>query len=125
MPQIVLVVDDDSSIVHALKSILLKNNFQVITANNGDEALKLIKNNIPDLIITDLIMPVMDGWHFNMRIRNEIRLKATPIIVISNLLMPEAEHEEHEPGTYYIPKPLNTSMLMKKIKELLASPPNP
>ena len=88
MPQIVLVVDDDSSIVYTIKSILLKNGYEVITGTNGDEALKLIKNNKPDLIITDLAMPVMDGWYFRMKVREDPRLKTTPIIIISGLLAP-------------------------------------
>lgn len=119
MPQIVLVVDDDNSIAHALKSILSKNGFEVITATNGDEALDLIKTSKPDLIITDLVMPVMDGWYFKMKVREELRFKTTPIIIISGLLVPEAAQLEHEAATYYVPKPLNTSMLVEKINELL------
>ncbi len=120
MPQIVLVVDDDSSVAHTLKSILLKNGFEVITATNGDEAIKLIKTSKPDLIITDLAMPVMDGWYFKMKVREDKRLKTTPIIIISGLLVSEAEQLEHEAGTFYVPKPFNAAMLIEKIKELLS-----
>ena len=119
MPQIVLVVDDDSSIAHTLKSILLKNGFEVITATNGEEALKLIKTNKPDLIITDLVMPVMDGFYFRMKLREDLRFKTTPIIIISGLLVSEAEQLEHEAATFYVPKPFDTSILMEKIKGLL------
>jgi DNA-binding response OmpR family regulator len=119
MPQIVMVVDDDSSIAHTLKSILLKSGYEVITATDGEEALKLIRTNKPDLIITDLVMPVMDGWYFKMKVREDKRFKTTPIIIISGLLVKEAGQLEHEAATFYIPKPLNTSMLMEKIKDLL------
>jgi len=120
MSKIVLVVDDDSSIVHTIKSILLKSGYEVITGTNGDEALKLIKNTKPDLIITDLVMPVMDGWHFKMKVRNELRFKTTPIIIISGLLVPEVVQDAHETATFYIPKPFNSSTLLEKIKELLS-----
>jgi DNA-binding response OmpR family regulator len=119
MPQIVLVVDDDSSIAHTLRSILLKSGFEVITATDGEEALKMIKTNKPDLIITDLVMPVMDGWYFKMKVREDKRLKTTPIIILSGLLVTEAGQLEHEAATFYVPKPFNTSMLMEKIKDLL------
>jgi len=119
MPQIVLVVDDDSSIAHSLKSILSKNGFEVITATDGEEALKLIKTNKPDLIITDLVMPVMDGWYFKMKVREDQRHKTTPIIILSGLLVSEAAQQEHEAATFYVPKPFNTPLLMEKIRELL------
>ncbi len=120
MPKIILVVDDDSSILHIISSILLKNGYEVITAPNGAVALELIKTNKPDLVITDLVMPVMDGWYFSMKVRENLRFKTTPIIVISGLLEAKAGQQEHEDATFYMPKPLNTSTLIEKIKELLS-----
>ncbi len=119
MPQIILVVDDDNSIALTLKTALLKDGYEVITATNGDEALNLIKTTVPDLIITDLVMPVMDGWYFNMNVRKDKRFKTTPIIILSSLLSPEATQQEQEASTFYVPKPFNTSTLLEKIKELL------
>ncbi|MDE1920044.1 MAG: response regulator [Candidatus Omnitrophica bacterium] len=125
MSQIILVVDDDRSIVHTLKSILLKNGFEVLTANNGEEALKLIKTNRPDMVITDLMMPVMDGWYLSMNVRRDPRFKKTPIIVISGILNPEAVQQDPEASTFYVPKPFAATALMEKIKEIFISRRNP
>ena len=62
MPKKVLVVDDDADMVYILKSTLEKNGYEVITASDGAQALRLIKTNVPNLMIVDLTMPVMNGW---------------------------------------------------------------
>jgi DNA-binding response OmpR family regulator len=121
MPQIILAVDDDKSILHTLKSVLLKSGYEVITATNGEEALQLLKNTNPDLIISDLIMPMMNGWYFKMKVRHDQRLKTTPIIILSGMVATEGRGDNLEPATYYLPKPFNASALMDKIKELISS----
>jgi DNA-binding response OmpR family regulator len=119
MPQKILVVDDDKDIVHVLKSALEKHGYEVITASDGEEALKAIKTNVPGLIITDLAMPDMNGWYFSMKVRQDERFKTTPIIVLSGLLREGANPQAYEPGTVYIPKPFDIFELIVKIKDLL------
>ena len=120
MPQIILAVDDDKSILHTLTSILSKNGYEVITATNGEEALELLKNTSPDLIISDLAMPTMDGWYFKMKVRHDERLKTIPIIILSGMLEKEGGAEYKETATYYFSKPFDTSRLIDKIKELIS-----
>ena len=122
MPQKILVVDDDQDIVYILKSTLQKNGYEVVTAGNGEQALKLVETFVPDLMITDLTMPVMNGWYFSMKVRADARYKTTPIIIMSGLLDREAEPEEYETATIYVPKPFDIFKLMDKIKELLKEP---
>jgi len=122
MPKKILVVDDDTDIVYILKSTLEKNGYEAITASDGEQALKLIKTNIPDLMIVDLSMPVMNGWRFNMKVRAQDRHKTTPIIVLSGLLEREASSDKMEDGITYIPKPFDIFQLMGKVKELLQAP---
>ena len=119
MSQIILVVDDDKNILHTLKSILSKSGYEVITATDGEEALVLLKNTSPDLIITDLVMPTMNGWYFKMKVRQDDRFKTTPLIILSGLLAEETAGQESETAVYYMPKPFNTPVLIDKIKELL------
>src|SRR5580698_10453912 len=119
MSQKILVVDDDEDIVYMLKSTLQKNGYEVITAADGEQALGLIKTNIPDLMITDLTMPVMNGWHFSMKVRGDVRYKTTPIIILSALLEREASSQEAEADTYYVPKPFDILKIVEKVKELL------
>lgn len=80
--QVVLVVDDDPDILEALAEILEVEGFSVRRARNGQEALDRLEP-APDLILLDLMMPVMDGWEFAQRLRQlELRQRA-PVIVLS------------------------------------------
>jgi len=122
MPQKILVVDDDEDLVYIVKLALEASGFEVITAADGEQALRLIKTNVPDLMIVDLTMPVMNGWHFSLKVRTDARYKTTPIIILSGLLEREAQPEEYETCTTYMPKPFDIFKLIEKIKELLKKP---
>jgi DNA-binding response OmpR family regulator len=122
MPHKILVVDDDKDIVYILRSALQTEGYEVITASDGEQALKLVSTNVPDLMISDLTMPVMNGWTFSMKVRADARYKKTPIIILSGLLERESVPEEFEPATFYMPKPFDIFKLMDKIKALLKQP---
>jgi len=76
----VLVVDDDPDILDALAEILETEGYEVQRARNGREALQRLEQGLPDLILLDLMMPVMDGWEFARSLAPEAR---PPIIVLS------------------------------------------
>jgi DNA-binding response OmpR family regulator len=122
MPQKILVVDDDKDIVYMLKAGLQAHGYEVITAVDGQKALELIKTDVPDLMITDLTMPNMNGWHFSMKVRGDVRYKTTPIIILSGLVEQESTPESFEAATFYVPKPFDVFKLIEKIKELLKGP---
>ncbi len=122
MPKKILVVDDDQDIVFMIKSMLEKNGYEVITAADGYQALKLIKTNVPDLMISDLTMPMMNGWQLSMKVRQDERYKNTPIIVLSGLLAGDAPPEQFESSNAYMVKPFDIFKLLDKVKELLQEP---
>jgi len=76
----VLVVDDDPDILDALSEILEVEGYQVDRARNGREALQRLEQKLPDLVLLDLMMPVMDGWEFARSLGPDAR---PPIIVLS------------------------------------------
>lgn len=78
----VLVVDDDSDLVILLKHILRSSGFDVLSANNGVEALRRAREVQPDLVLLDLMMPEMDGWE---TLRNLRQFSNAPVIVLSAL----------------------------------------
>jgi len=82
-PGPILVVDDDPDILYALSEALSEEGFSVQVAQNGQEALDLIGEAPPALILLDLMMPVMDGREFGCRIRSSPDLANIPIIVLS------------------------------------------
>jgi len=76
----VLVVDDDPDILDALSEILEVEGYDVQRARNGREALQRLEQGLPDLVLLDLMMPVMDGWEFARSLDPDAR---PPIIVLS------------------------------------------
>ena len=83
-PSTVLVVDDDPDILEALSEILEAEGFEIRRARNGKEALEKLEPDAPQLILLDLMMPVMDGWEFAQRMRQRPpEIARIPIIVLS------------------------------------------
>lgn len=80
MSKLILVVDDNSSVRQLLKEYLTKQDFRVVMAENGQEALYVARHELPDLILLDIMMPKMDGFDFLRQFRQE---KHTPIIIIT------------------------------------------
>ena len=116
----ILVVDDDLDIVYMVSAIMEKNGYEVTTASDGYEALKLIKTYVPDLMIVDLTMPEIDGWRLSMKVRQDERCKDIPIIVLSGLLTDEeSKPEPNEPYDFLMAKPFDILKLANKVKELL------
>ena len=79
----ILIVDDEPNIVMALEYTFKKNNYEVFIARDGQEALDIVKLNFPDLIILDVMMPMVDGYATLEQIRNQENLKHTKVIFLS------------------------------------------
>jgi two-component system, chemotaxis family, chemotaxis protein CheY len=81
---VILVVDDDPDILEALSEILEAEGFEIRRARNGKEALERLEPDPPQLILLDLMMPVMDGWEFAQRMRQKpAAISGIPLIVLS------------------------------------------
>lgn len=83
MPKKILIVEDDSDFQDIYQLYCQGESFQVLTALNGKEAMAVLEKETPDLIILDLIMPVMDGEEFYVWLRAQEKWRATPVIVAS------------------------------------------
>lgn len=115
----ILIVEDDSDVIGFL-SDLLQRYFVVHTAMDGVEALNLLDTVRPDLIVCDIMMPVMDGLEFTNRIRHIEEFKDTPIILLTALISDEKRLKAIENGAdAYITKPFEAQLLIATVVQLI------
>lgn len=116
----ILLVDDDPSVLKLVSISLKKAGYEVETASDGIEGLKKMESFRPDLIISDVVMPEMDGITFCKKIREESSNPMIPFIFMTSL-----SDEKHEIRGYragadeYLVKPVERSLLLEKVEKLL------
>jgi CheY-like chemotaxis protein len=118
----ILVVDDEFGILEVLEAILIDAGFKVISAMNGQEAMALLQQKVPDLVIVDFMMPLLDGAGVIKAMRADRRLGRVPVLLASAL--PEQTIAERCTGyDAFLRKPYKTEKLMEEISRLLKLPP--
>jgi len=120
MPKKILVADDEADLVSIVKMRLEANNYLVITAFDGQEALEKARKEKPDLVILDLMLPKMDGYKVCGLLKADTRYNKIPIIMFIARAQESDEKLGFEVGAdAYITKPFEAEILLGKIKELL------
>ncbi|WP_114792682.1 response regulator [Niabella yanshanensis] len=115
----ILIVEDNNSFLTFLETELAAY-YTVFTANNGKKALELAIDKQPDLIITDMMMPEMNGIDLCLSIRKNINISHTPIIMLTARASDEAQYEGYEAGAdAYLVKPFDMEMLKLRIRKLM------
>lgn len=117
----VLVVEDHVNSRTLLHSILSRH-FKVFIASDGLEALALLKVCLPDLIVTDILMPHLDGYELVMNLRKSGFYKHIPVFVISGCDILEVKSRLQREVSEIFPKPFNPEMLVSKINKALFDP---
>jgi CheY-like chemotaxis protein len=119
----ILVIEDHELARRALATLLSTMGYEVVEAGNGREALATLATEArPDVILLDLVMPIMDGWEFMKRQRRDWRLCTIPTIVISGVPSHDPRCLEM-PIVRLLPKPYSVEQLMAAI-EAECSPPS-
>lgn len=116
----ILIVDDSNSVRSFVSSVLEKHGFITLKANNGKEALELLEKDLPDLMITDLEMPVMDGFKLIEQTRKQPEMAGLPIVILTG----RTGKAQRDKGTRlgansFIGKPFKEGDLMKVIKDFI------
>lgn len=116
----ILIVDDEPNIVMTLEYTFKKNNFEVYIARDGEEALEILKNEIPDVIILDIMMPKVDGYETLNQIKADSRLEHCKVI----FLTAKNKEKEIEKGLSmgiddYITKPFSIKNIIDKVNKLI------
>jgi len=120
MKEKILLIEDEVELQQNLKEILEYKGFDVFTADNGQDALIKIENQKIDVILCDIMMPILDGFQFLKIIRNQGRFQQTPFIFLSA----KASEEDKAQGLLegsddYLTKPISARILMDTIFEVL------
>jgi two-component system, OmpR family, alkaline phosphatase synthesis response regulator PhoP len=116
----ILVVDDDKEIVRLVKSYLEKSGFEVFSAFDGETALHVMRREMPDLLVLDLMLPDRDGWDITRLIRSDEHLAGTPIIMLTARVEDSDKIVGLEIGADdYITKPFNPREVVARVRALL------
>ena len=121
MPRI-LAVDDEPNIVRLIQVNLERMGYQVDTANNGVQALEKIRANRPDLVVSDVMMPEMDGMELLSTIKRDPALEDLPVIMLTAKTQDKDVMQGYTRGAdMYLTKPFNPAELIAFVKRILAS----
>lgn len=114
----IMVVDDDKNTHLFLKAVLEAENYTVLTAENGEDALALMDTNHVDLVVLDIMMPKMDGYEFTQALRESNN--NLPILMVSAKQLPSDKKHGFMVGTDdYMTKPIDEEEMLWRIKALL------
>jgi DNA-binding response OmpR family regulator len=117
----ILVVDDEIYIVHILEFTLTMEGYEVLTASDGEEALRKVEQDRPDLIVLDIMMPKLDGYEVCRKLREDEDFRSIPVVLLSAKGRPIDRETGLEVGADdYIVKPFSPRRLLEKIRDLLA-----
>ena len=119
----ILYVEDNPDNVYMLTRRLKKKGFEVLGAEDGQQGVEMALSELPDLILMDLSLPIMDGWEATKNIKANEKGKNIPIIALSAHAMEEHKKSAMEAGCNdYDTKPVDLKRLMSKISQLLKIP---
>ncbi|MBN2030906.1 response regulator [bacterium] len=118
----ILIVEDSPTQAMHLKYILEKQDFRVIVAQNGKDALKLMRKNKPTIVISDILMPEMDGYELCRQIRADEKLQYIPVILLTQLFDPRDVIRGLLSGAdNFVTKPYSEQFLVSRIQYILAN----
>jgi len=116
----ILVVDDEVYILHILDFSLSAEGFEVITANNGELAIEKARQEKPNLIVLDIMMPVLDGYETCRRLKRDAETKNIPVVLLTAKGRDIDKRLGYEVGAVdYIVKPFSPNRLIGRIQEIL------
>ena len=121
----ILVIDDDHVFVETTKTVLESKDYQVITAFDGDEGLQKARDEEPDLILLDIIMPTQDGFHVCEQIKGNPQLADIPVIILTSFAKQKGETNIPVSAGFqleaegYLDKPVDPKELLEYVGKML------
>lgn len=119
--KIVLIVEDDLSLLKVLSNKFFSENFEVLEARNGEEGLAMVLKKTPDIILLDIVMPKMDGLTMLKKLKSDDVGKNIPVIILSNLTdsLGDSELSHHDIEDYLVKTDWKIEDVVKKVKKIL------
>ncbi len=121
----ILIVDDDPDILEGILTILETQPYRLATARDGKQCMQMLEDEVPDLLILDLLMPRMDGWGVIREMRNQPKFAKVPIMVLTTVIE-DASRRRYELETGmamdvqdYVQKPARPADLIQRVERLL------
>ena len=122
MSTCILVVEDQEDNRQIVRDLLTTTDYQVMEAENGEEALAAVAKQRPDLILMDIQLPIMDGYEATRRLKADPGLSAIPIIAVTSYALSGDEEKARAAGCDdFVPKPFSPRELLAKIRKYLPS----
>lgn len=117
----ILIIDDERDFTEIVSTLLDFHDFQADTASSGQQALEMLAKTKYDLIVSDLMMPAMDGFQVIDKLRNDTRYHDTPIIVLSAKTLTDEERKRLLVNNVsFVTKPFEPHALVEKITQMLS-----
>ncbi len=121
MSKRILVVEDQPDNRQIIRDMLVDTGYEIVEAENGQEALAAIAKERPDLILMDIQLPVMDGYAATRHIKKDPALKSIPIIAVTSYALSGEEKKAREAGCDdYVPKPFSPRQLLARVRHYLS-----
>ena len=119
MPR-VLIVDDSPTETYKFKEILEKNGFEIITADNGADGVAVARQELPDVVLMDVVMPGLNGFQATRQISKNEETKNIPVIIVTTK---DQETDKvwgrRQGASYYLTKPVDEKLLLETIARVL------
>lgn len=113
----ILAIDDENDVLLIISASLKAEGFEVLTASDGEEGLDIADKAHPDVILLDVMMPLMDGFEVLEKLRENPNTQQIPVVMLTGLSDKEKIREAIDKGTqYYVVKPFDIHDLLSKIK---------
>jgi len=121
---LILVVDDDPGILRVVEFTLQRSGYEVRTAPNGQEALKVLRHTVPDVMVLDVVMPGLSGFDLCHIVKRDERLKNVPVIFFTAQDSPKDFQAGMDSGAViYLVKPFKPEKLLQSVRLALSSRP--
>ena len=121
-----MIIEDDKFLSSLIKARLEKEGFTIIQAFDGEEATTLLRQERPDLIVMDLVMPKVNGFEVLQSISISPQLEGVPVVILSNLAQDSDIQKAKELGAkeYFVKVKISIDDLLQKVKDLTLATPN-